>query len=62
MPNSWFQMIMLIPGLANLSIFVGTDVTKFLQLIKNLFKHYQVVTFKNKLEHFLGYCQLAISL
>lgn len=55
-PSGWYQMMMLMPGLANSPMFMGVDVTEFLQLIENLFKHHQVISATDKLEHLLSYC------
>ena len=62
MPAGQYQIMMLIPGLANFLMFVGVDVTKFLQLMENLFKHHQVNSSTDKLEHLPSYCQSAIAL
>ena len=56
MPAGWYQIMMLMPGLANSPMFVGVDITEFLQLIENLFKHHQVDSSVDKLEHLPSYC------
>ena len=53
---------MLMPGLANSLMFVEVDITKFLQLIENLFKYHQINSSTDKLEHLSSYCQSAITL
>ena len=40
MPSNWFQMMMLMPGLASSLMFVGTDIIKFLHQLENLFRQY----------------------
>ena len=62
MPTSCYQIMMLMPGLANSLMFVEVDITKFLQLIENLFKYHQINSSTDKLEHLSSYCQSAITL
>ena len=43
-------------------MFVEVDITKFLQLIENLFKYHQINSSTDKLEHLSSYYQSIIAL